>query len=171
MNKCKECSVDIAESRKFCSSSCSATHNNKLYPKRTNGREKPKCKNCDIQLNTYQKEYCNNKCQQEYIYKTISIPKILAGEFISIATQKRYLKETKGANCTECGNGEVWNDKPITLQLDHIDGNSDNNELNNLRLVCPNCHTQTETYGSKGVGSRYKKDNKRNQYLRKYKGY
>ena len=171
MNKCKECSVDIAEGRKFCSSSCAAKYNNRVYPKRTNGREKPKCLSCNNQLDVYNKKYCNNKCQQDYEYKTYSIPLIESGKNVNTGTIKRYLKETRGSNCSDCGIGEVWNNKPITLQLDHIDGNSDNNNLDNLRLLCPNCHSQTETYGSKGVGARYKKDNKRNLYLRKYKGY
>ena len=37
----------------------------------------------------------------------------------------------------------------ITLQLDHIDGDPANNMIENLRILCPNCHTQTETFGSK----------------------
>lgn len=49
----------------------------------------------------------------------------------------------------------VWLGKQITLHLDHIDGDHDNNELVNLRVLCPNCHTQTPTYGSK---KRYKVD-------------
>jgi hypothetical protein len=40
------------------------------------------------------------------------------------------------------------------LQLDHIDGDSDNNYPKNLRLLCPNCHAQTENFGSKGKGSK-----------------
>ena len=52
------------------------------------------------------------------------------------------------------------------MQLDHIDGNSDNNFLDNLRLLCPNCHTQTETFST-----RQKKNTVRNRYLRKSKGY
>jgi len=171
MNKCKNCSADIPNEKKFCSKSCAATYNNKLYPKRTNGREKPKCLNCNTELNLYNKKYCNNKCQQDYEYKTITMPLIESGESTNSSVIKRYLKDTNGAICSECGIGEKWNDKQLTLQLDHIDGNSDNNNLKNLRLLCPNCHSQTETYGSKGVGARYKKDNKRNLYLRKYKGY
>ena len=43
------------------------------------------------------------------------------------------------------------------------------NAIENLRLLCPNCHTQTPTYGNAGKGSRYKKNTKRNKYLQEYK--
>lgn len=55
--------------------------------------------------------------------------------------------------CSECGITSTWNGKPLTLQLDHVDGDATNNEKPNLRWLCPNCHTQTETYGSKNKGS------------------
>jgi Zn finger protein HypA/HybF involved in hydrogenase expression len=48
--------------------------------------------------------------------------------------------------CSKCGNTGTWNGNPLVLQLDHIDGNSRNNLTNNLRLLCPNCHSQTKTY-------------------------
>jgi hypothetical protein len=51
--------------------------------------------------------------------------------------------------CLWCGIVDSWNGKPLVLQVDHIDGNSSNNLLENLRFLCPNCHSQTETFGSK----------------------
>lgn len=48
--------------------------------------------------------------------------------------------------CVECGNDGEWNRKPITLELDHINGDRYDNRLENLRVLCPNCHSQTPTY-------------------------
>jgi 5-methylcytosine-specific restriction endonuclease McrA len=51
--------------------------------------------------------------------------------------------------CSICNNDGTWNDSEITLQLDHINGISNDNRIDNLRLLCPNCHSQTETYAGK----------------------
>jgi hypothetical protein len=51
--------------------------------------------------------------------------------------------------CSTCGIGNNWNGKPLVLQLDHINGNSYDNRLENLRIICPNCHTQTSTYAGR----------------------
>ena len=66
---------------------------------------------------------------------------------------KEKLKENK---CEICGQLPEWNGKPLVLQLDHINGNHYDNRLENLRIVCPNCHTQTDTFSNKKV----KKSNK-----------
>ncbi len=60
------------------------------------------------------------------------------------------LKENK---CEICGISE-WNGLKLNCQLDHIDGNKNNNNLENLRIICPNCHSQTETFGFKN-GKKY----------------
>jgi len=51
--------------------------------------------------------------------------------------------------CKECSNVGEWNDKKLVLQLDHINGVYNDNRLENLRFLCPNCHTQTETFAGK----------------------
>lgn len=51
--------------------------------------------------------------------------------------------------CYECELKSEWNDKPLVLQLDHINGTHNDNRIENLRLLCPNCHSQTETFCGK----------------------
>jgi hypothetical protein len=132
-----------------------------------------KCLHCDKE-NIWSRQkinkYCNNICQGLFKWVTETIPRIEAGKCNGATSLKKYLVETRGAKCECCGQGTTWNNKLLVLQLDHINGDSDNNLPTNIRLLCPNCHTQTENFGSKGKGSRYKKVTKRNQYLRDYKG-
>lgn len=51
--------------------------------------------------------------------------------------------------CLECNVNDVWNNKSLVLQMDHIDGDPLNDVLSNLRWLCPNCHSQTDTYTGK----------------------
>lgn len=51
--------------------------------------------------------------------------------------------------CSECQIGLLYNNKSISLQLDHINGINNDNRLDNLRFLCPNCHSQTSTFSGK----------------------
>ena len=61
---------------------------------------------------------------------------------------KKYFMKFVPYECSECKISK-WNNKPITLQLHHINGNNKDNRFENLCLLCPNCHTQTDTYSGK----------------------
>lgn len=73
-------------------------------------------------------------------------------EYQTLKLKKRLLSENILKNeCSECGISE-WMGKPISLQLDHINGNKRDHSLINLRILCPNCHSQTDTYTGKNRG-------------------
>lgn len=64
--------------------------------------------------------------------------------------KNRLLKEGHLTNeCAECKLGSTWNGKDINHHLDHINGDNTDNRIENLRLLCPNCHSQTDTYAGK----------------------
>jgi hypothetical protein len=64
--------------------------------------------------------------------------------------KQRLLKERVIENkCDLCQLGAVWNGVKLVLELDHVDGNRHNHKRDNLRLLCPNCHSQTKTYKNK----------------------
>lgn len=72
---------------------------------------------------------------------------------------RQYLIERDNYECAQCGNTGEWMGKPISLQLDHISGDNTDNRLENYQWLCPNCHSQTETWGnpnSSGRDTRYK---------------
>lgn len=70
------------------------------------------------------------------------------------SVRRRLLDEGILANaCSHCGLTE-WRGKPISLHIDHINGVRDDHRLENLRMLCPNCHSQTPTYGGRNVKRR-----------------
>lgn len=71
--------------------------------------------------------------------------------------KKRLIKENLLNNiCYICSIPPMWNDKKLSLHLDHINGDNTDNRLENLRILCPNCHSQTETYcGAKSKKEKY----------------
>ena len=79
---------------------------------------------------------------------------ILDGKFPDFSTNHlkwRLIEEgIKENKCEICGIDE-WNGKPIICQLDHINGNPKDHRLDNLQIICPNCHSQTDTYCGRNI--------------------
>lgn len=174
MYKCKECDKEFNNQSSL--NAHQIAHKEKVSRYTVSRKKTPAIYQCLFcgKENGYghskKNKFCDNVCQGKYSWEYITKPKVLRNECNAYShAPKQYLIEIHGEKCFECGQSNVWNNKPLTIQLDHIDGNSDNNHLSNLRLLCPNCHTQSDTFGSKGQGNRYKKVTKRNTYLQEYK--
>ncbi len=64
--------------------------------------------------------------------------------------KKEYIRRIQSghARCEECGI-ETWNGRPLVFHIHHKDGDHKNNAVDNLRLLCPNCHSQTDNYANR----------------------
>jgi hypothetical protein len=117
-------------------------------------RAKPLCRNCGKPVRRRPNVYCSLLCQNRFIREA----KVERGIACTRAL-KNYLLDNREHRCEICGLAE-WMGMSIPLELDHKDGNAANNSLDNLRLICPNCHAQTQTYKNKnkGRGRHYRRE-------------
>jgi Zn finger protein HypA/HybF involved in hydrogenase expression len=121
------------------------------------------CKNEFKHSPTTMNKYCSNSCQKDFESKERIKKWLSTGDTNTVcfpAWAKRYLLESRGSSCEHCGIS-TWNSMPLVLECDHTDGNPYNNKIDNLRLLCPNCHSQTPSFKAKNKGNgrkhRYKK--------------
>lgn len=150
---CLHCTLAIPYKKriksKFCSSACSAAHNN---VKRT--KDHGNCIQCNKKLTYKQNKFCSCKCFGLFAENKAK-NSILANTCKSKEPRniiKKILVERDGNKCSICSMPNEWEFKPIVMILDHIDGNPENNSLTNLRLVCPNCDSQTSTFKGRNIG-------------------
>lgn len=90
--------------------------------------------------------------KSEYASKVIPLEEILEGKHPHYQRRglirKLFEAGLKENKCEVCGI-EEWNGNLLHMQLDHIDGNTYNHSIENLRMICPNCHSQTDTFCGK----------------------
>ena len=177
--KCLHCgSIFKYEDRnkKFCNQSCSASFNNTGRIKNTNGINKHKktkepkiriskqCANCGVDLGIVDdsRRYCSEECAHSHRHLLNVLDWKSNPDGMKVLTQsiRKYILNEANNKCCQCGWGEVNQySGNYALIVDHIDGNSENNTPENLRVLCPNCDSLLPTYKAlnKGKGRAYRR--------------
>ena len=161
--KCKMCDSPIDYERrrnKYCGHSCAATCNNQGKQRNISTLNKffyqgrwyrSKCKNCGKP--NMNKFFCSTECGTAFGRTKRRADIIRTGKLITGKRDRWFLEETREKGCESCGNDE-WMGRPIPIDIHHEDGDSDNDDLNNIKLLCPNCHRLTNNHGSKNKNGR-----------------
>lgn len=151
MKKCPTCGEKFEPTKKhryetkYCSPSCA---NKRIPTEQTKEKMRKSNKQAwhDVPPEMHQKQLLGLKKGREASEKAhlIRIIETSTENLGPDARRNKVILEQKGI-CDGCGLSE-WMDKPITFEMDHIDGNNKNNKRENLRALCPNCHSQTATW-------------------------
>ena len=147
--------IQSIKRKKYCSNSCAAKANNH------NRRKIIYCKNCNKEIITWNnRKYCSTICQKIFINKK-RLEDWKQGKWNGLTPSKKwlsviirdYLLEKANYSCEECGWNKVNPKTGISpVQIHHKDGDYKHNSEDNLQVLCPCCHSLTETFGSRNRG-------------------
>ena len=134
--------------RKYCSKICSCTYSSSCVKNRGGSKER-KCEICGE--NSKLKAGGTGRFCHLHKKRLIKNSDLEFHQLKNSNVMRRRLIEERSHSCEQC-HLSIWLGEPIPLQMDHINGNPEDNEKLNLRLLCPNCHCMTPTWGSKNRG-------------------
>lgn len=112
-------------------------------------------------------KFCSTKCSAKYNSEKKYLEYLSNSEAFqgvrNISFLKPYILVEQNNRCAICNNPNIWNNQELVFVLDHINGRADDNSRANLRLICPNCDSQLDTFKSKNKNSAriYHKENHR----------
>lgn len=120
------------------------------------------CKFCGKQVKHNGNIFCSAKCSNEFKKKEkydyyLNHQDEFIGREINYNWLKKIMLEQQNHKCSICGTSDKWNGKELHFIMDHINGDATNNSADNLRLICPNCDSQLDTYKSKNKGKSTRK--------------
>jgi hypothetical protein len=151
-NICFNCKTSLTyekQKAKFCSRSCAARVNNVVSPKRTAAIIRTiTCIACGTE--TTNPKYCSRLCGSNHRTEQ-SKQKVIAGNG-SHGQVKNYLISIHGNKCMGCNDTHKRGIR-LVMELEHKNGNSSDNQLENCELLCPSCHSVTPTYKGKNRGN------------------
>jgi len=139
MKKCQraDCNVEHDNLGRFCSRSCA---NKRIHSEESKLRRSLALKG-KTRPATFDQESQSRKTRETRLKKYLATP----FEELGSENRRRRVLEEQGNKCNKCGLDE-WRGFPLTLELEHKDGNTANNSRENLEGLCPNCHSITETW-------------------------
>jgi len=147
--KCLKCKADTTNP-KYCSRSCAASVNNQGVVRNGSPPKMHQCPMCPRW--TTNAKFCSRQCSYDSQIQTSSklfrAGNIIDSKQLHVQMKRRHGNRCMNPNCS-------WDHKkfPVVCQVDHKDGDPYNNKPANLRLLCPNCHSRTRTFGSKNRGN------------------
>ena len=147
--KCLRCKTETPNP-KFCCQSCAASHNNRGVRRHGNSPVLRKCAACPSW--TINPKFCSLVCSHKASLKE-GQNQFRKGLIQSSTALRRHMNLRYGNRCMNPNCAWDFDKLSVVCQVDHRDGNWKNNKPSNLRLLCPNCHTRTKTYGSKNLGN------------------
>ena len=150
MKLCPKCNTEHSKPGTFCSRSCANSREWSDEAKKQKGKALKKF--IEENPSWYERRAATDKVRLQTLRTTLfakNLERFLEGKMVTRANIKKWLIETQGEVCSICNLLPTWNGKFLSLQVDHINGINNDNRSENVRLVCPNCHSQTDTFAGK----------------------